>query len=75
MDWLMQTALNAIEEKKPEMATWVNGKRKELKDADRLDALRFVCNTLDKGNQLIVCQKLGIAHEDLLATGRVLRNT
>lgn len=73
MDWLMDTALQAIEEKKPEMASWLRDKRAENEDTNRLEALRFVCNSLDRGNQAIVCEKLGIAHADLQATARVLR--
>jgi len=73
MDWLMETALEAIEKEKPEMASWLADKRSENAKATRLDALRFICSSLDNGNKTIVCKALGVSPEDMEATRRVLR--
>lgn len=80
MDWLMQTALDALEDNsaysnmdKENLSKWLAHKRKEKAKATRLESLRFICHTLDQTNQRIVCDALDISLSDLQATARVLQ--
>lgn len=76
MDWLMETALDAVEAANSDDATlpsWLASKRKEKAKATRLESLRFICSSLDRANQLAVCKELDISIEDLQATARVLQ--
>ena len=71
-DFLLKTALQAIEKANPEMAPWCADKLIEKGDANRLAALRWICGSLDSANKKIVCDALGIEYSDLDATARVL---
>jgi hypothetical protein len=72
-DWLLETALQAIEKANPSMAPWCADKLIEEGDANRLAALRWICGSLDSANKKIVCDALSIDLDDLEATRRVLR--
>jgi hypothetical protein len=72
LDWLLETALFAISKAKPEMRFWCDEKLCEERDSDRLKALRFICNSLDREHKRIVCDALCISFDDLEATKRVL---
>jgi len=72
-DWLLKTALDAIQTADPAAASWCENKLAENSDLDRLGALRFVCNSLDAGNREAVAAALGVSLGDLDACGRVLR--
>jgi hypothetical protein len=72
-DWLLKTALEAVSEADPSLKSWCADKLREHADADRLKALRFVCNSLDEGNRAAVADALGVSLDDLNAAGRVLR--
>lgn len=72
-DWLLKTALDAVSNKNPQLSGWCADKLRENADADRLNALRFVCNSLDASNREVVAAALGVSFDDLEACGRVLR--
>lgn len=82
MDWLMKTALDALEAKsdyeskgldEKSFLSWIANKRKEKAKATRLESLRFICHSLDKQNQMTVCDALDISFSDLEATARILQ--
>lgn len=72
-DWLLETALRAIREEDPDSASWCADKLAENSATDRLGALRFICNSLDRENQRVVAKAIGVSQEDLDACARVLR--
>jgi hypothetical protein len=73
MDYLMTTAINAIEAKKPEMEVWLADKAREHKKSDRLTVLRWLACSLDAENRSIVEAALGVEEGDLDAVRRVLQ--
>lgn len=73
VDWLLQTALDAVAAAEPSLQSWCADKLREEASRDRLGALRFVCSSLDEGNRAAVAAALGVSLDDLDAAGRVLR--
>lgn len=71
-DWLLDTALIAIVESRPELKNWADSKRAEMTDCNRLDSLRWLVGSLDSTNCSIVCKRLKIDTADLVAVKRVL---
>lgn len=75
IDGLADKVLTAIEAEGHMAASWISDKRADIGKKQRIDVLRWICNSLDATNMPIAAAAIGVSVEDLKATGRVLRKT
>lgn len=73
MDTLAEKVLDAIEANGHMAPSWIADKRAELKNEPRLEALKWICLSLDPINREHAAGAIGVSVEDLRATARVLR--
>ena len=73
MSHLVDTALAAIKRERPELTSWCETKGIELSEADKLQALEWMCFKLDAQNREIAMRAVEIAPADVEPLIRVLR--
>ncbi|KGG87686.1 hypothetical protein P245_19740 [Comamonas thiooxydans] len=73
MNFITEDVLRAIEEQRPDLASWAEDKRHTLADAGKLESLRWIAFDLDATNRAIACKTLGIHDADIEALRRIFR--